>query len=89
LRYFVAVEAADHFYNAARVVASGAGRPITHADVTPASVSGEIDLLLEDERYRDVAAAIAAEIAAMPPARDALPALTALADQGQSERGKA
>jgi UDP:flavonoid glycosyltransferase YjiC (YdhE family) len=89
LRYFVAVEAADHFYNAARVVASGAGRPITHADATPASVSGEIDLLLEDERYRDAAAAIAAEIAAMPSARDAPPALTALADQGKSERGKA
>jgi hypothetical protein len=45
--------------------------------------------LLEDARYRHAAAAIAAEIAAMPSARDALPALTALADQGKSERGKA
>jgi hypothetical protein len=45
--------------------------------------------LLEDARYRHAAAAIAAEIAAMPSARDALPALTALTDQGKSERGKA
>jgi hypothetical protein len=36
--------------------------------------------LLQDARYRDAAATIAAEFAAMPSARDALTALTALAD---------
>jgi UDP:flavonoid glycosyltransferase YjiC (YdhE family) len=84
LPLLIVPQAADHFYNAARVVASGAGRSITHADLTRASVGGEIDLLLDDSRYRDAAAAIAAEIAAMPSARDALTALTALAVQGKS-----
>jgi hypothetical protein len=60
---------------------AGAGRCLHHADLTLASVSREIDVALEDARYRDSAAAIAAEIAAMPSARDALPALTALADR--------
>jgi UDP:flavonoid glycosyltransferase YjiC (YdhE family) len=78
----IAPQATDQFYNAQRVVAAGAGRRLHDADLTPASVRREVDLLLGHARYRDTAAAIAAEIAAMPSARDALTALTALADQG-------
>jgi UDP:flavonoid glycosyltransferase YjiC (YdhE family) len=78
LPLLIAPQAADHFYNAARVVAAGAGRSIPHGDLTPAAVSGEIDHLLQDARYRDAAASIAAEIAAMPSAQDALTTLTAL-----------
>jgi UDP:flavonoid glycosyltransferase YjiC (YdhE family) len=75
LPLLIAPQAADHFYNASRV-----------ADLTPASVSHEIDVLPQDARYRDAAASIAAEIAAMPSAADALPTLTALADQGKAVR---
>jgi UDP:flavonoid glycosyltransferase YjiC (YdhE family) len=79
LPLLIVPQAADQFYNAARVVAAGAGRSMPHAELTPASVSCELDLLLGDARYRDAAAAIAAEVAAMPSAGEALPALTALA----------
>jgi UDP:flavonoid glycosyltransferase YjiC (YdhE family) len=78
LPLLIVPQAADHFYNATRVVAAGAGRSMPHGDVTAISVGREIDLLLGDARYRDAAAAIAAEIAAMPSATDALAALTAL-----------
>jgi UDP:flavonoid glycosyltransferase YjiC (YdhE family) len=84
LPLLIAPQAADHFYNAGRVVAAGAGRSMPDANLTPASVSRELDLLLGDARYRDAARAIAAEIAAMPPASDALTALTALADRGKA-----
>ena len=87
LPLLIAPQAADHFYNAARVVAAGAGRSMPHGDVTAASVSREIDLLLEDARYREAAAAIAAEIAAMPSATDAVATLTALTGGGTSRRG--
>jgi MGT family glycosyltransferase len=86
LPLLIAPQAADHFYNASRVAAAGAGRCLRHADLTPASVSHEIDVLPQDARYRDAAASIAAEIAAMPSAADALPTLTALADQGKAVR---
>ena len=86
LPLLIAPLAADHFYKATRVAAAGAGRCLHHADLTPAVVSRELDVLLQDARYRDAAAAIAAEIAAMPSARDALTALTALADQGKAVR---
>jgi UDP:flavonoid glycosyltransferase YjiC (YdhE family) len=86
LPLLIVPQAAGHFYNAKRVVAAGAGRSMPDANLTPASVSREIDILMEDARYRDAAAAIAAEIAAMPSARDALTALTAVADRGKSGR---
>ena len=81
LPLLIVPQAADQFYNATRVAAAGVGRSMPHAALTAASVSHEIDLLLQDARYRDAAGAIAAEIAAMPSAREALTALTALADQ--------
>jgi UDP:flavonoid glycosyltransferase YjiC (YdhE family) len=86
LPLLVVPQAADHFYNASRVVAAGAGRSTPHASLTPASVCREIDILMQDAGYRDAAAAIAAEIAAMPPARDALTTLTALADRAERSR---
>jgi UDP:flavonoid glycosyltransferase YjiC (YdhE family) len=78
LPLLIVPQAADNFYNARRVVAAGAGRTMQHADVTAAAVGREVDLLLSRTTYRDKAAAIAAEIAAMPPARDALAGLAAL-----------
>jgi hypothetical protein len=56
LRYFVAGAEELNFGRAAA---------LHHADLTPASVSCELDVLLQDARYRDGAATIAAEIAAM------------------------
>jgi UDP-N-acetylglucosamine:LPS N-acetylglucosamine transferase len=68
------------FCNASRVVEAGAGGCLRQADLTSASVGRELDLLLQDARNRGTATAIAAEIAAIPPAHDALTDLTDLAD---------
>lgn len=81
LPLLIAPQAADQFYNAGRVVAAGAGRCLRQDELTPASVGREIDLLLQDARYAHTAADIAAEIAAMPSAHDALSALASLAGQ--------
>ncbi len=65
----------QHVATATRIAAAGAGRCLHHADLTPASLSRELDVLLQGP-----AAMIAAEIAAMSSARGALTGLTALAD---------
>jgi UDP:flavonoid glycosyltransferase YjiC (YdhE family) len=71
--------AADQFYNAGRVVAAGAGRRLLGAELTAGAVASEAGLLLDDPRYRAAAAAVAADIAAMPPASSAVPVLENLA----------
>jgi UDP:flavonoid glycosyltransferase YjiC (YdhE family) len=81
LPLLIVPQAADQFYNAGRVVAAGAGRCLRQDELTPASVDREVDLLLQDTGYAHTAAGIAAEIAAMPSAHDALSALASLAGQ--------
>lgn len=72
---------ADNFYNADRVVATGAGRRLLGAQITPQAVAREVALLLEDGSIRVAARQIAAEIAGMPAARSVLGALQALLDR--------
>ena len=78
LPVLVLPQAADQFYNAERVVGAGAGRRLLGSELTPGAVADEVRLLMDDPRYRAAAAAIAAEIAAMPPADAAVPALQSL-----------
>ncbi|ASN51741.1 glycosyltransferase [Sinomonas sp. R1AF57] len=60
----VVPQGADHFVNAAAVTDSGIGlRP--DAD-TPEGIAAAVGRLLGDHRFRDAAAAVATEIAAMP-----------------------
>jgi UDP:flavonoid glycosyltransferase YjiC (YdhE family) len=72
-------QAADQFYNADQAVRAGAARRLLAQDLTPEAVADEVRLLLDDPGYRAAAAAIAAEIAAMPPASAAVRALECLA----------
>jgi UDP:flavonoid glycosyltransferase YjiC (YdhE family) len=72
-------QAADQFYNADQVVRAGAGRRLLGAELTADGVAGEASLLLDEPRYRAAAAAVSAEIAAMPPAGSAVPVLESLA----------
>jgi UDP:flavonoid glycosyltransferase YjiC (YdhE family) len=72
---------ADNFYNAERVLAAGAGRALMDADITAGGVAGEVTCLLADARYRAAAAAVADEIAAMPPPGSAVTALERLGSE--------
>lgn len=78
LPLLVMPQAADQFYNAARVVAAGAGRCLHRADLTAHAVGRAVEQLLDDPSYRDVARSIAAEIAAMPTAGYAVSAISSL-----------
>jgi UDP:flavonoid glycosyltransferase YjiC (YdhE family) len=78
LPLLVLPQAADQFYNAARVVAAGAGLCLRRADLTARAVDRAVDQLLDDVSYRDAARSIAAEIAAMPTASSAVSAIAAL-----------
>jgi len=57
---------ADHFYNADRVVAAGAGRQVEPAAVSAETVAREARLLLSNPGYRVAARRIQAEIESMP-----------------------
>ncbi len=78
LPLLVLPQAADQFYNAARVVAAGAGLCLQRADLTAQAVDRAVQQLLDDVSYRAAARSIAAEVAAMPTASSAVSAITAL-----------
>jgi UDP:flavonoid glycosyltransferase YjiC (YdhE family) len=61
-------QAADQFLNAAACEASGAGIALMPDDVSPATVAAAVERLLDDPAFRDAAAVVAADIAAMPAA---------------------
>lgn len=63
----VAVPAgADNSFNAAQIAASGAGIALPPDEATPTAVAGAVRTVLDEFRYREAAASIAKEIAAMP-----------------------
>jgi MGT family glycosyltransferase len=72
---------ADNFYNAERVLATGAGRRLLDADITSRAVANEADRLLAGASYRAAAAGIADEIAAMPAPASAVTALENIGTQ--------
>jgi UDP:flavonoid glycosyltransferase YjiC (YdhE family) len=62
---------ADQFVNAEALLASGAGLRMLPEEITPESVADAVRALLSEPAYRDAAAGLAAEIAAMPARRRA------------------
>lgn len=57
---------ADNFMNAAQVAAAGAGIALQPDEATPSAVADAVRTVLDEFRYREAAASIAKEIAAMP-----------------------
>jgi len=57
---------ANQFHNAEACVASGAARALLPAEVDADSVRGGVRALLEEPSYRNAAAEVAADLAAMP-----------------------
>ena len=70
---------ADQFQNAEALVERGAGRRLLPEEITPDAVAQAVRALLAEPRYRDAAAGVAAEIAAMPAPSEVVPALERLA----------
>jgi UDP:flavonoid glycosyltransferase YjiC (YdhE family) len=77
---------ADQFANADRVQSIGAGVRLLPDDVTAQSLRAAVTAVLDDPAYAQAAAAVKAEIAAMPSAAEALDELVDLA---RSERRSA
>jgi UDP:flavonoid glycosyltransferase YjiC (YdhE family) len=77
---------ADQFANADRVQSIGAGVRLLPDDVTAQSLRAAVTAILDDPAYARAAAAVKAEIAAMPSAAEALDELVDLA---RSERRSA
>ena len=57
---------ADNFVNAAQVAAAGAGIALLPDQATPAATAEAVRTVLAEFRYREAAASVAKEIAAMP-----------------------
>jgi UDP:flavonoid glycosyltransferase YjiC (YdhE family) len=66
LPVMVVPQGANQFHNAAALVGAGAARSLLPGEVTAESVRAELRTLLGDPVYRERAAGIAAELAAMP-----------------------
>ena len=73
----VAPQFADQPLNAERVAAVGAGVALPLGPPDPVALREALDVVLAQPQYRDGAAAIAAEIAALPPADRVVDRLTA------------
>lgn len=59
-------QSADQYYNADRVVASGAGLSLLPTELTAGAVRAEVRTLLGEPRYRTAAAHIRTEFVTMP-----------------------
>lgn len=73
---------ADQPENADRLAAAGAGRTLAPEDRSPDAIAAAVRAVLDDARYREGAARVRAEIAAMPAPADVVPALERLAAAG-------
>ena len=71
-------QAADQFRNSAAIAKAGAGVVLRPGEATPAAVASAVQAVLGANGYRHAAAAVAAEIAAMPAPTDVVPRLEAL-----------
>lgn len=80
---------ADQFANADRVRSVGAGVRLLPDEVTPESLRAAVTAVLDDPAYARAAAAMQAEIAAMPSAADVLDGLVDLVDLVGSRRRSA
>jgi len=78
LPLLVVPQGADHFYNADRVVAAGAGVQLMPDRLTADSARVAIRLLLRDGTFRDAAQRVKIELDAMPDPREAVETLERL-----------
>ena len=81
-------QGADHFENAAAVERAGAGITILPADLTAERVATVADRLLGASTTRSAAAAVAAEIAAMPSPTDHVPTVEDLVERHAADAGR-
>jgi UDP:flavonoid glycosyltransferase YjiC (YdhE family) len=70
---------ADQPYNARRVAAVGAGIVLEGGPAAAGQVGEAVGQVVEERSYAEAAAGIAAEIAALPPASQAVPLIEELA----------
>ena len=80
-------QGADHFENAAAVERAGAGITILPDDLTAERVTTVAERLLSQTTTRGAAAAVAAEIAAMPSPTDHVPTVQQLVERRPSDAG--
>ncbi len=74
--------------NGDAVAAHGVGRHLARSDVTAPRLQGEIDALISDQRYRDAASEVAAEIAVMPDPSDVVAAVEQVVATGSPWRAR-
>jgi UDP:flavonoid glycosyltransferase YjiC (YdhE family) len=72
-------QGADQFENAAHAAQIGAAKVLLPNELTEDAVRAAVAGLLEDQSYRESAARVAAEIAAMPPPEELVPVLVEIA----------
>jgi UDP:flavonoid glycosyltransferase YjiC (YdhE family) len=73
-------QGADQHGNADSAVTAGVGLKLLCEDVTPQAIRAAVAALRDEPGHRLAARGIAGEIAAMPPAAEALAAITRLVD---------
>jgi UDP:flavonoid glycosyltransferase YjiC (YdhE family) len=77
LPQLVLPQGADQFENADAAVSIGAALALDGAAATGPAIVAALTRLLDEQRFRDAAAGVRDEIAAMPPAGAVVTALTA------------
>jgi len=87
LPLLVVPQGADHFYNAERVVAAGAGVQLMPDRLTADSARDALRLLLRDDTFHNAAHRIKNELDAMPDPQQAVDTLERLADREPVRRG--
>jgi UDP:flavonoid glycosyltransferase YjiC (YdhE family) len=76
--------ASDQFDNAAACAQAGVARVVPPEALDSGAIATEVQRLLEDRSYRDVAARLRAEIEAMPPPTAVVPRLEQLVGEKRS-----
>ena len=87
LPLLIVPQGADHFYNADRVVAAGAGVQLMPDRLTADSARDAIRMLLHDHTFRDAAHRIKNEFGAMPNPQQAVEVLERLTAREPVQRG--
>jgi UDP:flavonoid glycosyltransferase YjiC (YdhE family) len=77
---------ADQYTNAAQVARAGAGITLMPGEAEPKAIRRAVETVLADDRYRQAAQAVQAEIAALPTPAEVLVTLTAAGASDTVER---
>jgi len=87
LPLLIVPQGADHFFNAERVTAAGAGLQLLPDRLTADSARDAVRMLLHDDTFRDAARRIENELAAMPDPHHAVEALERLTGRRHLQHG--